>query len=246
MKSALVRLEGKNLDSGGAPKHTSNENEVLFSSPQDAGAMYFPLLFKEGFSCLIIGGGKVAARKVEILSRIPCSLTVIAPSIDDSIAGAVSHGFVRWISRIYEGGDCSGYQLIIAATRDRSVNREVFLEAAKLGIPVNVVDDPELCTVIFPAVWQNGGVAPFMTVAIRDLLAGQLEQMVKWVETGGRFRQAVRNSIGDEDQKNKLYQRFLHAGRPNLCTEAPRSVELNDWLAWLDRVERIGANDRQC
>ncbi len=132
--------------------------------------MFFPLLLRDGFSCLVVGGGNVASRKIEMLLQIPCSLTVIAPGLIDAVAEVVRFKSVRWLKRGYAPGDCEGFQLVIAATPRRDVNRKVFDEAKRLRIPVNVVDDPEISTVIFPAVWRSGslllavsteGVAPF-------------------------------------------------------------------------------------
>lgn len=215
--------------------------------------MFLPLLIKEGFSCLVIGGGRVAARKVEMLLQIPCSLTIVSPEIADVIAEAVMHGAVTWIRREYAPGDCGRFQLVIAATPKREVNREVSREAGRLGIPVNVVDDPELSTVIFPAMWRDGsllvavsteGVAPFISQAIRDMLAGQVARLGKWVEVGGRFREAVRSSVTDEEQKRRLYQRFLDVARPEQIKDIPGGTDLGDWLAWLNRIEKERADER--
>jgi uroporphyrin-III C-methyltransferase/precorrin-2 dehydrogenase/sirohydrochlorin ferrochelatase len=211
------------------------------------GEVFLPLLIKDGFSCLIIGGGRVASRKIEMLLQIPCSLTIVAPQIADMIAEAVKRKSATWVQREYAPGDCEGFQLIIAATPKREVNRQVFSEAKRLGIPVNVVDDPELSTVIFPAIWRDGsllvsvsteGSAPFMSQAIRDMLAGWLSQLGKWVKAGGRFRQAVRSSVTDEEQKRHLYERFLEAVRHKRLEDAPGGTDLRDWLAWLNRIEK--------
>jgi siroheme synthase-like protein len=227
-------------------------NRTLEPGLDERCAMYLPLLFKEGFSCLVIGGGKVAARKVETLLEFSCSITVISPDIDDVISDAVSCKSVAWIRRDYAPGDCDGFQLIIAATASREVNSAVSVEARSLRVPVNVVDDPELSTVIFPAVWRAGslllavsteGVAPFMTVAIRDRLASHASQMGKWVEIGGRFREAVRRSVTTEEQKMRLYARFVDATRPDRFLDPPASAALSDWLSWLDQIERANSHE---
>ena len=208
--------------------------------------MFFPLLLKEGFSCLIVGGGNVASRKIEMLVQIPCSLTVIAPRLTDAVSEAVKRKRARWLERRYAPGDCEGFQLVIAATSRREVNRQVFEEAKKLQVPVNVVDDPEISTVIFPAVWRSGplllavsteGIAPFLSVEIRDRLADYALHMGRWVEIGGRFREVVRKAIQDEDEKNQLYRRFLDACQPDRLAAPPTSADLSDWLSWLDHLE---------
>lgn len=213
--------------------------------------MYLPLLFKEGLRCLVIGGGEVASRKIEILLDIPCNITVVAPNISDLAAEEVRKGSVRWIEREYMAGDCQGYQLIVAATPSREVNRMVSEEAGDLGIPVNVVDDPVLSTVIFPAVWRDqsllvavstGGAAPFLAAEIRTLLGRHAEGMGRWTETGGRFREIVRKEVMDIEERKKLYRKFLDAGQPDESEIPPESTRLEDWLLWLDG---LGKKSRQ-
>jgi len=207
--------------------------------------MYLPLLFEaEGLRCLVVGAGEVATEKIARLSALPCSLTVIAPQANEVIRDLAANDRLRWHERKYVAGDCSGFQLIIAATRDRAVNRAVSEEAVALGIPVNVVDDPELCTVVFPAVCRKGpltlavstgGKAPFMAAAIRDRFAEEAERMGEWVALAARFRTVVRREIGDPSEKNRLYRQFVAAGPPESRADCPQSDRLADWLAWLGK-----------
>jgi len=173
---------------------------------------------------------------------------VIAPRISDYVAGEVKRKTIRWMDREYGEGDCLGYHCVIAATPDRGVNRRISTEASERGIPINVVDDPELSTVIFPAIWREksltlavstGGAAPFMAAEIRTLLADFSKGLGQWVETGGRFREAVKKEISAADDKNTLYRRFLDAG-PSKSAEAPPpdGTDLRDWTEWLDRIEK--------
>ncbi len=208
--------------------------------------MFLPLFFEsEGLSCLVVGGGEVAARKVDTLCGLGCRVTVISPEIHELIKGIAAAGGIEWIARGYQSGDCGGFGLVIVATPHREVNREVSVEARSLGIPVNVVDDPELCTVIFPAVHRDGpltlavstgGTAPFMAAAVRDRLAERSEGMGAWVEAAGRFREAVRRAAKDPAEKNRLYQEFLAASARRHAKESPQSAELSDWLDWLGQI----------
>jgi uroporphyrin-III C-methyltransferase / precorrin-2 dehydrogenase / sirohydrochlorin ferrochelatase len=209
--------------------------------------MYFPLLFKDGFSCLIVGGGNVAARKIEVLQELPCEITVVAPLIAEPIEQKVRAGSVRWIEREYGSGDCNGFQLIIAATPVREINRSISDEAKGFGIPVNVVDDPALSTVIFPAVWRDKslvvavsteGIAPFMASRIRTRLAASIQSMGNWIEIAGRFRAAVRKEIQDADERGKYYRLFPDSGPPG-DFDSPSSVApLRDWLSWINRIDK--------
>jgi uroporphyrin-III C-methyltransferase/precorrin-2 dehydrogenase/sirohydrochlorin ferrochelatase len=206
--------------------------------------MFLPLHFKtKQLSCLIIGGGNVAAHKVEILTSAGCPLTVVAPVIDSHIRHAVERSQVRWHARAFEAGDCAGFQLVIAATPHRAVNRMVSEEARSLGIPVNVVDDPELCTVFFGAIWQDGpltisvssgGTAPFMARALRDGIARAHAGMGAWVDAAAHFRAAVRNEVTDVKERSRLYRRFADKAESCPPDSLPQSTLLLDWLNWLE------------
>jgi uroporphyrin-III C-methyltransferase / precorrin-2 dehydrogenase / sirohydrochlorin ferrochelatase len=210
--------------------------------------MYLPLLFKgAGMRCLIVGGGEVAWRKLELLSSAECAVTVIAPRIHRGIQSAVEKRHLDWIEREFRSGDCRGYQLVIAATASRAVNQAVSEESRSLCIPVNVVDDPGLCTVTFPAFWQQGpltlsvgteGAAPFMAVAVRDRLAAHAAPLTGWIEVAARFRAVVRAEVRNWDEKKLLYQKFVHAIQPGHPPDPPESKKLSDWIAWIEKVGR--------
>ncbi|MBN2320812.1 MAG: bifunctional precorrin-2 dehydrogenase/sirohydrochlorin ferrochelatase [Acidobacteria bacterium] len=209
--------------------------------------MFLPLFFKSGLSCLIVGGGQVASHKIGILLEASCSITIIAPKISGYVAEEVEKQSVRWLEREYAEGDCEGYQLVIAATPFKEVNRRISEEARQRGIPVNAVDDPELSTVIFPAIWRDrslsiavstGGVAPFMAAEIRSLLGRYARGMGQWVETGGKFRETVKNAVTGMENRNLLYRKFLDAGRPGIHDTPPETSNPDDWLSWLECIKK--------
>lgn len=209
--------------------------------------MYFPLLVKDNFSILVVGGGEVAARKIETLLQIHCGITIIAPQIANLIDRNVQIGSIRWIQREYAPGDCKGFQLVIAATPTREVNRKVSDEAREMGILVNVVDDPVLSTFIFPAVWRHKsllvavsteGIAPFMAAEIRDRLAGHARGMGSWLKIAGDFREIVRNEVNNPKEREKFYRRFADAGPPSEDQPPPESGHLSDWLVWIDSIRK--------
>lgn len=210
--------------------------------------MYLPLFVKtDHLPCLIIGGGKVAAHKVETLLAAGCTLTLIAPEIEDSVREAAGRGLLRWLARVYRHGDCTGFQLVIAATACDETNRAVSSEAQQKGIPVNVVDVPELCTVIFGASWNEGpvtisvstgGVAPFMAAAVRDRVAEAACGAGAWVEAAGRFRASVRRAVVDPGEKERLYRRFVARTQEQSAVAVPQGKDLADWLAFLNSGDK--------
>jgi precorrin-2 dehydrogenase/sirohydrochlorin ferrochelatase len=117
---------------------------------------YIPIFLDvTGRKCVVVGGGEVAARKVEALLNAGAQVTVVSPRLSplDSLA---ARGLVTHIARDYERGDIRGCILVYAATDDPKLHRELVAEARALGIPVNVADVPELCTFISPAVVNRG------------------------------------------------------------------------------------------
>src|SRR5258708_25555180 len=118
---------------------------------------YIPIFLDvTGRQCFVVGGGEVAVRKVEALLEAGALVTVVSPSLSPPVEAIVASGLVTHIARTYERGDIRGCVLVYAATDDPKLQRELAAEARALGIPVNVVDVPELCTFIAPAVVKRG------------------------------------------------------------------------------------------
>ena len=160
---------------------------------------------------LVAGGGSVAARKVERLLAFTTRITVIAPETD--IAG------VRVLRRAVEDEDLMRADFVIAATDDRALNRHIAAVCREGRIPVNVADDPELCTFIFPAIVKRGdltvgistaGASPAYAWQLRreiesilpDHIGGILERM-------SRLRRTVPERIPDQKKRAVCYREAL-------------------------------------
>jgi precorrin-2 dehydrogenase/sirohydrochlorin ferrochelatase len=111
--------------------------------------LYPVALCVSGRLCVVIGGGEVAERKIEALVKAGAMVRVISPDPPPSEG-------IEILTRTYRKGDLEGAFLAIAATDDREVNIAVSREAGERGIPVNVVDDPALCTFFVPSVITRG------------------------------------------------------------------------------------------
>jgi siroheme synthase-like protein len=120
---------------------------------------YYPVFLElKGRPCLVVGGGQVAARKVEGLLAAGARVTVVSPSLDPDLAKLTAERRIRHVERPYQRMDMKGYALVIAATDDGAANERVAGEARQSGIPVNVVDEPALCDFILPSVVRRGDV----------------------------------------------------------------------------------------
>ena len=126
--------------------------------------------------CVLIGGGEVAARKAALLLRAGARLRIVAPELCPALALLAADGAIAYVPRTYAPGDLDGAALVVAATDQRAVNRSVSQAAFARNVPVNVVDDPELCSVIVPAIIDRspiliavgtGGSAPVLARLLR-------------------------------------------------------------------------------
>jgi precorrin-2 dehydrogenase / sirohydrochlorin ferrochelatase len=124
---------------------------------------YFPIyLDMKGRRCLVIGGGKVAERKVAALLEAGAEITVISPDITDMIAGLSKRSEIHFEARPYGSGDLAGFEIAFVATGDPDVNAAVYRESRGRGVWVNSADDPERCDFILPSVLRRGE----LTVAV--------------------------------------------------------------------------------
>ncbi len=120
---------------------------------------YYPVYLNlTGKRCLVFGGGPVAEDKIAKLRDSGATVSVVSPEVTPAIRDAALNGHVEWRSRHYQPGDLEGVFLGIAATNQRKVNQQIFQEAERLGVLLNVVDDPGRCTFIAPSIVQRGSV----------------------------------------------------------------------------------------
>ena len=119
---------------------------------------YVPIFLDvTGRRCVVVGGGDVAARKVESLLAAGAHVTIIAPVISAGFLSAiVDRRLATHVAREYQRGDIVGCALAYAATDDRDLHHALADEARALSIPLNVADVPELCSFIAPAVLKRG------------------------------------------------------------------------------------------
>jgi siroheme synthase-like protein len=118
---------------------------------------YYPVcLDLRGRPCVVIGGGAVAARKVEGLLECGARVTVVAPALAPALQALRKAGQITARLRPYTDGDLDGAALAIAATDERDVNALVAAEARARGVWLNAADDPERCDFILPAVVRRG------------------------------------------------------------------------------------------
>lgn len=186
---------------------------------------------------LIVGGGAVALRKAQKLEPYGARLTVTAPRILPELASLPG---VRLRRREFRVSDLRPRPtLVIAATDDRAVNGDISALCQRRHIPVNVADDPSLCSFLFPALVQRGdfsagistgGASPaaatYFKERLREELPENLDGILSWLES---LRPALKDAIPEQDRRAQAFRRLFDAcmakGSPLTEKEAEQAVE---------------------
>lgn len=120
---------------------------------------YLPITIKiVSANILIVGGGKVATHKAQILSRFTDHATVVAPEISEELRALP----FRLIEKVFEESDLEGIQLLFVCTGNHELNRQIKQLASRRHILTSVCDDPAQCDFISPAIYRSGN----LTIAV--------------------------------------------------------------------------------
>ncbi|MEK9133424.1 MAG: siroheme synthase CysG, partial [Pseudomonadota bacterium] len=170
-------------------------------------------------SCAVIGGGEVASRKLTLLLEAGAQVTVYAPTAGETIRRWAADGKIRHVAQEFRPEMLDGCALVIAATDDKSVNRQVSDAAKARNIPVNVVDQPDLCTFIMPSIIDRspvivavstGGSSPVLARLIRarleTLIPAGYGRLAKLVAT---FRDVVKQRFTHPPRRRRFWEEVL-------------------------------------
>lgn len=186
---------------------------------------YFPFFVDlEGRRGLIIGGGRVALRKVEKLLSYGPALTVVAPEPVPELAALP----VELVRRAFQTEDLDRADFVIAATDDQGENHRISALCQERKLPVNVVDDKAACSFLFPALVRRGnlsvgistgGSSPTAAVWLKEQIEGllpeQTEEILTWLE---EQRPVLKKRLPDQRERAACFARLFAAclalGRP--------------------------------
>jgi precorrin-2 dehydrogenase/sirohydrochlorin ferrochelatase len=206
--------------------------------------------------CVIIGGGTVAQGKIAALRQAGASITIISPDATPGIQRAAQRGDVEWLQRKYQPGDLEGAFIAVAATNVWYVNREIYEEAERLGVLLNVVDDPDLCTFIAPSIVKRdpvtlaistGGASPALARKMRETFAE--DPNLRWADLAdvlGRARKVIKEqrTVIDPDR----WQCCITEELLGMVQNGQEDAALNQLLARLtdDSIPELCPNLGQC
>ncbi len=166
--------------------------------------------------CLVVGGGSIAYRKINLLLKAYGQVTCIAKSSCKNVAKLVNDKKIIYIERGFESFDVNGQVLIISATNNVTLNKKVSELASQNNIPVNVIDSPDLCTFIMPSIVDrspiliaisSAGKAPVLARIIRAKLESTLPHAYgKLAELAGNFRDQVKAKFSKIEDKRYFWE----------------------------------------
>ncbi|WKV09269.1 bifunctional precorrin-2 dehydrogenase/sirohydrochlorin ferrochelatase [Thermoanaerobacterium sp. CMT5567-10] len=181
---------------------------------------YYPIMLNiKNKKCLVIGGGNVAYRKILSLLEFGGTVTAIAPKFIKDIWELSKNSKIELIDRKYQKNDVQNYNLVIVATNDKMLNKEISKECIDNNIPVNVVDDKELSTFITPSVIRRGdltisistnGKSPLLSRRIREMLENLItDEFGSLISELSSTRDKLKSSSMSLDEKIKLYDDII-------------------------------------
>jgi siroheme synthase-like protein len=196
-------------------------------------------LVLDGVRCVVIGGGKVAARKVEALREAGATVHVVSPQFDDSLLNR--QDIVRH-AEPYRAAHLDGARVVMVCTDDRAVNHQAAADARAAGALVNVADDPEHCDFYVPAVVQRGpiqiaigtgGASPELSATIRRRIERAIPAcLAELAEELRRVRPIVKARVAQQADRSRLFAQ--------LCSDesVARFQEdgIDPWRTWFERL----------
>lgn len=198
---------------------------------------YFPFFIDiQGMDGLVVGGGRIAAHKIEKLRPFGARLTVIAPVIQKELAEDKS---LICLEREFEESDIRGKFFVIAASDHRELNARISRLCREKGILVNAVDDKENCGFLFPALVKAGkltvgistaGASPQVAAALRSRIAQELPDQTEAILD---YLESIRELAKAKIQDGKSRAAFLKE-TALYCMEIDRPLSMEETM------ERMG------
>lgn len=169
--------------------------------------------------CLVVGGGDIAARKSGLLRKAQAKVTIVSPAVSATTQALIDDGEVTWLQAKFSAEHIRDNSLVIAATDNETINRNVHSEAKAQKVLVNVADCPELCDFILPSILDrspivvavsSGGKSPILARQLRARLEtlipptyGRLADLV------GRYRNAVQDKLPKLSMRRRFWESIL-------------------------------------
>ncbi len=183
---------------------------------------YYPVhLDVQNRNCLVVGGGAVATRKVVTLLDCGANVTVISPVISNQLRDFAVSGLIKLRERTYQSGDINGMFLVIGATDNEGLNRQISSEADHLNTLCNIADRPEICNFILPSIVRRddlvitistSGTSPALTKKLRKTLEHQYgKEYGIFLKLMGAIRKKLLNQAHEPEAHKHLFEKLIAA-----------------------------------
>jgi len=168
---------------------------------------------------LVIGGGDIAYRKIKLLIKSKPNIKVIAKNICSEILDLEEKFSIKIVKKQFHVDDIEFPIIIIAATNDKSLNKQIAKEGLRKKIPVNVVDQPSLCTFTMGSIVERGslvvsisssGKAPVLVRHLREKIEKLIPDSYKdLVDLAGKLREKVKKTIKIDNKRRIFWEKFF-------------------------------------
>ena len=169
--------------------------------------------------CIVLGGGKVAWRKVKVLLESGAKIRVVSPQIIDEFMARVERNEIEYCQKVYEKADLKGSFLVICATDSKIVNAAAARMAHEMGALVNVVDDSYPSDFTVPAQVRRGdllltvstnGKSPEIARQLRKELASVYDESYgEFITLVARYREELKRSVATSGQRERLWREMI-------------------------------------
>jgi siroheme synthase-like protein len=194
---------------------------------------YYPIyLDLKGRDVLVVGGGAVAEGKALQLFEAGARVTVVSPHLTEALRAAADRGEITHLGGSFAEGDLNGVFLVISATDDRRVNEKVARAARERGMLCNVVDQPDLCNFITPALVtrgelqisvSSGGGSPTLTQRVKREVAALIgEEYGVLLELAAEMRAEAKDHIADFGRRKEVLRAFVESDALDLIRAGRR------------------------
>jgi len=208
---------------------------------------YYPVFIKlDGETALVVGGGRVAQRKIETLLEYGASVRIVSKELTGKLKQFIESGDIRHVGEKFESRHLDGAFMVIAATDDKKLNREISEAARKRGLLINAVDQPPDCNFIVPSIVKKGdltiaistsGKSPALAKKLREKMDGQFGSEYRtFLTLMGRLRKEVLKMGLPHNENGRIFKEIVDS-------DVLEALKRNDWDGVKSTLGRILPGD---
>ncbi|EWH10431.1 siroheme synthase [Catenovulum agarivorans DS-2] len=180
----------------------------------------FPIFLNmANFPCAVVGGGEVAYRKISALLKAKAQICVISPEVNADINTLIETKQIDWQQQNWQADSITGKRLVVAATDNNQVNKQIFEYCEANNILVNTVDQPDLCRYTTPSIVDrspiviaisSAGMSPVLARRIRAMIETALPQSLSGIaQYAGSIRSKIKSKLPTIDLRRLFWEKFF-------------------------------------